>query len=51
MIQAFVSYFNGIVNNTFNLMGNMTVSYTGITILAVVLVGIFVDLTFELIER
>ena len=51
MIQGFIAYLTGIINGTFNLMGNMSVGNSGFTVWAVFIVGVFTALSMELVER
>lgn len=51
MITGFLSYLTGIINGSFNLMGNLAIADTGFTVLAVFLVSVFVGLSMELVER
>lgn len=51
MISGFINYLTGIINGTFNIMGNMLVGDSGFTVLSITLVAIFVGLSMELVER
>ena len=49
MVNGFVWYLSRIINGTFNLMGSLVIVDSGITVLAVLVVGIFVGFTMSLI--
>lgn len=49
MLNGFVWYLSQIINGTFNFMGSLLIADSGITVLAVLIVGIFVGFTMNLI--
>lgn len=49
MISNFVWYLSRMINGTFNLMGSLIIGDSGLTVLAVLMVAVFVGFTMYLI--
>ena len=50
MIGAFINYFVSVVNYVINLMGNLYIKTTSITVLSIVVATMFVVLSVDIIE-